>query len=96
MKKEVKLVKKLEQLLKKLNCRSYLHHFGHKKFKFVYHALALLLKESLKCSFGRVENFGCQCAKILCLVQEQKKNTDDIMEFSVETDSRGNFRCYSN
>ena len=55
-KKEVKLVKKLNGYLKQLNCRSYLHHFGPKKFKFVFHALALLLKESLKCSFRRVEN----------------------------------------
>lgn len=55
MKKENKLVKKLEQLLKKLNCKGYLHHFGPKKYKFVFHALALLLKESLKCSFRRVE-----------------------------------------
>lgn len=55
MKKENKLVKKLELLLKQLNCRSYLHHFGPKKYKFVFHALALLLKESLKCSFRRIE-----------------------------------------
>ena len=54
--KEIKLVKKLSKLLKQLNCRNYLHHFGPKKFKFVYHALALLLKESLKCSFRRVES----------------------------------------
>jgi len=54
MKKEVKLVKKLNGLLKQLNCPHYLHHFGPKKYKFVYHALALLLKEALKCSFRRV------------------------------------------
>jgi len=54
-KKEVKLVKKLNGYLKQLNCRSYLHHFGPKKYKFVHHALALLLKESLKSSFRRIE-----------------------------------------
>lgn len=54
MKKETKLLKKLELLLKKLNCREYLHHFGPKKFKFVHHACALLLKETLKCSFRRI------------------------------------------
>jgi transposase len=54
MKKEVKLVKKLKGLLKQLNQREYLHHFGPKKYKFVHHALALLVKESLKCSFRRI------------------------------------------
>jgi len=53
-KKEVKLVKKLELMLKQLNQREYLHHFGPKKFKFVNHALALLMKENMKCSFRRV------------------------------------------
>ena len=57
MKKETKIVKKLSGLLKKLNCREYLHHFGPKKFKFVHHACALLLKETLKCSFRRISKF---------------------------------------
>ena len=56
-KRETKLVKKLEGVLKQLNCGRYLHHFGPKKFKFVFHALALLLKEALKCSFRRIEEF---------------------------------------
>jgi transposase len=56
MKKEVKLVKKLNGLLKQLNQREYLHHFGPKKYKFVQHALALLLKEALRCSFRRISN----------------------------------------
>ena len=58
MKKEVKLVKKLKGLLKQLKCREYLHHFGPKKFKFVQHVFALLIKEVLRCSFRR-------CVKIL-------------------------------
>lgn len=53
-KREIKLIKKLSKLLKQLNQREYLHHFGPKKYKFVQHALALLLKESLKCSFRRI------------------------------------------
>ena len=56
MKKEVKLVEKLNGLLKQLNQREYLHYFGPKKYKFVQHALALLLKEALKCSFRRISN----------------------------------------
>jgi len=54
MRKEVKLTKKLNSLLKQLNNREYLHHFGPKKYKFVQHAMALLLKEVLKCSFRRI------------------------------------------
>ena len=56
MKKTCKLVKKLEQLLKNLNQREYLHYFGPKKYKLKEHLLALLLKESLKCSFRRISN----------------------------------------
>ena len=56
--KEIQIIKKLSKKLKQLNQREYLHHFGPKKFKFVHHAFALLMKESLKCSFRR-------CVKIL-------------------------------
>lgn len=56
--KEIKIIKKLSKLLKQLNQREYLHHFGPKKFLFVQHAFALLMKESLRCSFRR-------CVKIL-------------------------------
>ena len=56
MNKSCKLVKKLSSLLKQLNCRSYLHHLGPKKFKFKQHMLALLLKEVCKMSFRRVNN----------------------------------------
>ena len=54
MKKEIKLIKKVKGLLKQLNQREYLHHFGPKKYKFVHHLMALLLKETLKCSFRRI------------------------------------------
>jgi transposase len=57
MKKEVKLVKKLDGILKQLNSRDYLHHFGPKKFKFKQHMLALLLKEVCKMSFRRISDF---------------------------------------
>lgn len=76
MKKQTKLHRKILRILKILNCREYLHHFGPKKFKFVHHVVALLLKESLKCSFRRISktlwNLGiitptysalCKCRK---------------------------------
>lgn len=55
--KEIRLVKKLSKLLKQLNQREYLHHYGPKKFKFIHHIFALLLKEVLKCSFRRISWF---------------------------------------
>jgi hypothetical protein len=54
MEKEVRLVKKVNSLLKRIGCPRFLHHFGPKKYKFVQHAAVLLLKESLKCSFRRI------------------------------------------
>ena len=54
MKSTCKLVKKVSVLLKKINCREFLHHLGPKKYKFKQHAAALLLKEICKTSFRRV------------------------------------------
>jgi transposase len=54
-KKQTKISIKIQRLLEnQLNSREYLHHFGPKKFKFLDHATALLLKETLKCSFRRI------------------------------------------
>jgi len=76
MPKQTKLLIKIQRLLKQLNQREYLHHFGPKKFKFAHHVFALLMKEVLKCSFRRCEKllqmFGivtptysalCKCRK---------------------------------
>jgi len=54
MKKEVSLVKKVDSLLRRIGCPRFLHHFGPKRYRFVQHATALLLKETLKCSFRRI------------------------------------------
>ncbi len=54
MKKTSKLIRKINRLLKKLNFGRYMHHFGPKKYKFVEHVVALLLKETNKLSFRRV------------------------------------------
>ena len=53
MKQSCKLIKKLELLLKQLNCRSYLHHFGPKKFKLRQHIFALFFMQIAKSSFRR-------------------------------------------
>lgn len=54
--KEVKLVKKIKGMLKQLNCRSYLHHFGPKKYKLVQHLFALLIMNVCRLSFRRTSN----------------------------------------
>ncbi len=57
MKKENKLVIKIQRLLKKLNQREYLHRFGPKKYRFYQHIFALLIMQICKLSLRRVENF---------------------------------------
>ena len=57
MKKEVKLIKKVKRLLKRLNCSRYLHHFGPKKYAFYQHIFALLVKIISRRSFRRVCKF---------------------------------------
>ena len=104
MKKETKLLKKLECLLKKLNCREYLHHFGPKKYKFKQHAIALLLKEVCRMSFRRLTNFFsyfgfaiptysalCKSRKRIPLFLWQKilKLTTDLSSTNVAIDSTG-------
>lgn len=57
MKKLTKLHKKILRILKKLNQREYLHHFGPKKYKLYQHLFALLMMQMCKMSLRRVENF---------------------------------------
>ena len=54
--KQEKLVNKVKLLLKQTNTPEFLHKFGPKKYKFYRHALALLLKEVMQCSFRRISN----------------------------------------
>lgn len=56
MKKQAKILKKLNSLLREIKCPRFLHHFGPKKYKFVQHATALLLKEAFRLSFRRISN----------------------------------------
>lgn len=55
MEKQTKLLIKIQRLLKQLNCREYLHHFGPKKFKLKHHLLALISMETFQLSLRRVE-----------------------------------------
>ena len=77
MTKSCKLIKKLELLLKQLNSREYLHHFGPKKYKLKHHLLALLLMQAYKLSLRRVESmissFGIRVPTYSALCKSRKK-----------------------
>ena len=77
MKKEVKLVKKIKGILKQLNCRSYLHHFGPKKYKLENHLIALFSMQSFRLSFRRAEKllslFGIKVPTYSALCKMRKR-----------------------
>ncbi len=77
MKKEIRIVKKIELLLKQLNCRSYLHHYGPKKYKLKHHLVALILMQAFKLSLRRVENllemFGIKVPTYSALCKGRRK-----------------------
>ena len=91
MKKEVKLLKKINCLLKKLNCRNYLHHFGPKKYKLKHHLFALILMESYQLSLRRVEKmlemFGIKVPTYSALCKRRKKIPTIIFEKLIQITS---------
>ena len=54
MKKENKLINKINRLIKKAGLPRWLHRYGPKKYEFWHHALALLIKAMCRLSFRRV------------------------------------------
>jgi len=80
--KQTKLVKKLSGLLRQLKCGRYLHRFGPKKYKFLEHAFALLVKELCQMSFRRLENFlnllGIRCPTYSALCKSRKRIPTDL------------------
>jgi len=77
MKKENKFLIKIQRLLKKLNQREYLHHFGPKKYKLKHHLTALLMMEICRFSLRRVEKFlflvGIETPTYSALCKSRKK-----------------------
>jgi hypothetical protein len=99
-----KLVKKIELLLKQLNCREYLHQFGPKKFKTIQHLFALLFMQIAKLSFRRASellvlmNFEVPSYSALCksraripiqLWNSALKITSGLSSLNVAIDSTG-------
>jgi len=54
MTKEIKLINKLKRLLRRLGCPRWLHHFGPKKYEFLEHLSALLLRAFCRLSYRRI------------------------------------------
>jgi len=77
MKKEIKLVKKLNRLIKGLNFSRYLHHFGPKKYQLKHHLFALIVMEAYQLSLRRVEKllimFGIKVPTYSALCKRRKK-----------------------
>ena len=55
MNKEVKLVKKVKRLLKRLGMPRWLHHYGPKTYEFLDHLSALLMRSFCRLSYRRVK-----------------------------------------
>lgn len=66
MDKEVKLVKKVKRLLKRLGCPRWLHHYGPKTYELYQHLCALLVRYYCQLSYRRVKKLldllGIVCA----------------------------------
>lgn len=78
MKRDVKLLIKIQRLLKQLlNQREYLHHFGPKKYKLKHHLFALVIMEAYRLSLRRVEKmlvmFGILVPTYSALCKSRKK-----------------------
>ena len=77
MKSSCKLVKKLEQLLKQINCARYLHHFGPKKYQLKHHLFALIAMEAFQLSLRRAEAllqmFGIKVPTYSALCKRRKR-----------------------
>ena len=84
MKKQNKLIIKIQRLLKKLNQREYLHHFGPKKYKLKQHLFALLFMQICKLSFRRVseilEQIGFVVPTYSALCKSRKRISPSLFE----------------
>ena len=96
-KKEVKLLKKVSGLLKQLNQREYLHHFGPKKYKLKQHLLALLVMQVCRLSFRRVESFlfllEIKVPTYSALCKSRKRIP--ISLWNLLLNQTANFQCFS-
>jgi len=73
MEKEVKLVNKVKRLMRRIGLPRWLHRYGPKKYEFLHHAVAYMIKQECKLGYRRVTTllrwlgFKCPCPSALCM-----------------------------
>ena len=84
MNKKTRLVKKLKRLLRRLGYPRWLHHFGPKKYEFLEHLFALLVRAFCRLSYIRVvellDLIGIRCPSKSALQYTAKKLTSDFWQ----------------
>jgi len=77
MEKEVRRIKKIMRLLKRMNFPKWLHHFGPKTYEFYEHLVALLMRIYCRLSYRRLVDqfnwFGIRCPSKSALQYTAKK-----------------------
>lgn len=93
MKKEVKLVKKIKRLLRRLKCPKYLHRYGPKIYEFYEHLQALLIKSYCKLSYRRIKHLfdllGIICPSKSALHYTMQKLSSAFWQKMLELTSGG-------
>ena len=73
MDKEKKLVQKVKCLIRRVGLPRWLHRFGPKKYEFLDHAIAYLVKQECRLGYRRVTRLlrwlghTCPCPSALCM-----------------------------
>ena len=71
--KENKLINKVKHLVKRIGLPRWLHRFGPKKYEFLDHAIAYIVKQECRLGYRRVTRllrglgFKCPCPSALCM-----------------------------
>lgn len=93
MVKEVKLVKKVKLLLRRLNIPRWLHHFGPKTYQLYEHLCALLVRFYCRLSYRRVVQLlgllGMRCPSKSALQYTAKKLYAQFWDKMLRATSRG-------
>jgi hypothetical protein len=81
---EAKLVHKVKLLIKRLGCPRWLHHYGPKKYEFLEHLAALLVRAYCQLSYRRVKQLldllGIRCPSKSALQYTAKKLDSSFWE----------------
>jgi len=73
MKKQAKLVNKVKRLIRRVGLPRWLHRFGPKKYEFLDHTIAYIVKQECRLGYRRVSRllrwlgFNCPCPSALCM-----------------------------